>query len=104
VGKESVAEVPVIERELEEGVRHVARSLKLYLTRKQREEEYMRKAVTIIKYIPEVSIALATFLRSNPEPVDPKLIEDKLFELVKRRYGEYIKGISIPRDVVLSIE
>lgn len=104
VGKESVAEVPVIERELEEGVRHVARSLKLYLTRKQREEEYMRKAVTIIKYIPEVSIALAAFLRSNPEPVDPKVIEDKLFELVKRRYGEYIKGISIPRDVVLSIE
>ncbi|MCS7111252.1 MAG: DNA topoisomerase VI subunit B [Ignisphaera sp.] len=104
VGKESVAEVPVIEHALEEGVRHVARSLKLYLTRKQREEEYMRKAITIIKYIPEVSSALTSFLSSNPEPVDPKAIEDGLFELVKKRYGEHIKELPHPRSIVLSVE
>lgn len=104
VGKESIAEVPVIEREIEEGVRHTARSLKLYLAKKQREEEYMRKAVTIIKYIPEVISALTVFLRSNPEPVDPKVIENKLFELVKKKYGEHIKEISSQRDIVLSIE
>lgn len=104
VGKESVAEVPVVERVLEEGVRCVARSLKTYLTRKQREEEYMRKAITVIKYIPEVSLALTTFLQSNQESVDPKTIEDKLFELVKKRYGEHAKELPHPRNTVLSTE
>jgi DNA topoisomerase-6 subunit B len=104
VGKESIAEVPVIEHEIEEGVRGVARSLKLYLARKQREEEYMRKAITVIKYIPEVSSALTIFLKSNPESIDPKVIENKLFDLVKKRFGDHIKGISSPRDIVLSIE
>uniref|UniRef100_A0A7J2U202 Type 2 DNA topoisomerase 6 subunit B n=1 Tax=Ignisphaera aggregans TaxID=334771 RepID=A0A7J2U202_9CREN len=104
LGKESIADVPIIEREIEEGVRAIARSLKLYIMRKQKEEETMRKAITIIKYIPEVVNAMAVFARSNPEPIDRNLLELKLFELIKARFGDTLKNISSPRDVVMPIE
>jgi DNA topoisomerase-6 subunit B len=104
LGKESIADVPVIEREIEEGVRVVARSLKLYIMRKHKEEEAMRKAITVMKYIPEVTNAMAVFARSNPEPIDKNLLELKLFELVKARFGDVLKNISSPKDVVVPIE
>jgi DNA topoisomerase-6 subunit B len=104
LGKESIADVPIIEHEIEEGVRAVARSLKLYLMRKQREEEAIRKAITIIKYIPEVARALATFAKSNPVNVDRETLEKKLFELVKMKYGDAIKNISSPWDIVMHTE
>ncbi|MDK6027810.1 DNA topoisomerase VI subunit B [Ignisphaera sp. 4213-co] len=104
VGKESIAEVPILENEIEEGVRHVARSLKLYLARKQKEEEAARKAITLIKYIPEIASALVVFAKSNPEPVNVETLESKLFELVKNRFRDSLKNISSPRDVVLSVE
>jgi len=104
LGKESIADVPIIEHEIEEGVRAVARSLKLYLVRKQKEEEAIRKAITIIKYIPEVARALATFAKSNPINVDRETLEKKLFELVKMKYGDAIKNISSPWDIVLHTE
>jgi DNA topoisomerase-6 subunit B len=104
LGKESIADVPVIEREIEEGVRVVARSLKLYIMRKHKEEEAMRKAITVMKYIPEVANAMAVFARSNPEPIDKNLLELKLFELVKARFGDVLKNISSPKDVVVPIE
>uniref|UniRef100_A0A7C2VPQ3 Type 2 DNA topoisomerase 6 subunit B n=1 Tax=Ignisphaera aggregans TaxID=334771 RepID=A0A7C2VPQ3_9CREN len=69
VGKESIADVPVLEHEIREGIRHVARALKLYLVHKQREEEAMRKAYTVLKYIPEIASALSVFAPANPEKV-----------------------------------
>ncbi len=104
VGKESIAEVPVIEKEIEDGVRQVARALKLYLAKKQREEEIMRKAVTIIKYIPEVARNLAVFSKANPVRIDEKELEMKIFELIKHKYGEYLSNISSPYDIVIGIE
>ncbi|MEM1541356.1 MAG: DNA topoisomerase VI subunit B [Ignisphaera sp.] len=104
VGKESIADVPAIEHEIEEGVRYVARTLKLYLSRKQREEEALRKAFTIIKYIPEVVSSLSVFSAANPVKVDSSTIENKLFEMVKSRYGEALKSVSSVKDVVLHTE
>ncbi|MEM0062730.1 MAG: DNA topoisomerase VI subunit B [Ignisphaera sp.] len=104
VGKESIAEVPVLEHEIEEGVRYVARSLKLYLAKKQKEEEMARKAITLIKYIPEIARALTTFAKANPEPIKAEVLESKLFDLVKNRFRDSLKNISSPRDVVLSLE
>ncbi len=107
VGKESVADVPVIESEIENGVRHVARALKTYLIKKRKEEELQKKAITLIKYIPEIARSLAVFV-SKPNPatngVTQELLESKLFELVKMKIGELPKGISSVRDVVLSVE
>ncbi|MEM1646525.1 MAG: DNA topoisomerase VI subunit B, partial [Ignisphaera sp.] len=104
VGKESIADVPVLEHEIEEGIRHVARSLKQYLAKKQREEEAMRKAYSILKYIPEIASALAVFASSNPEKVDASIFEDKLFQMVKAKYGEVLKSISSIRDIVVFTE
>jgi len=112
VGKESIADVPVLENEIENGIRQVARSLKNYLIKKRKEEEMQRKAITIIKYIPEVARSLAVFLRYSLEPAKQSIadppseqdLENMLFELVKKKLGTLPKNISSPRDVVLSIE
>jgi DNA topoisomerase-6 subunit B len=104
VGKESIADVPVIEKEIEEGIRYVARALKQYLLKKQREEEALRKAYIIIKYIPEIASALSIFASANPEKIDQKIFEAKLFEMVKSKYGEVLKNISSVRDVVIQSE
>jgi len=64
VGKESIADVPEIEREIKNAIREAARKLRLYLSRKKREEEAKRKVLTFLKYIPEVAESLA--LLSKP--------------------------------------
>ncbi len=104
VGKESLAEVPVLEHEIEQGVRQVARALKSYLAKKKKEEELQRKAVTIIKYIPEVARCLAVFTRTSEPQIKPETLEEKLFELVKAKLGTLPGNIRSVRDVVLSIE
>jgi DNA topoisomerase-6 subunit B len=104
LGKESIAEVPVIEKEIEEGVRAVARSLKLYLTRKRKEEEVLRKAITIIKYIPEVANAMTIFVKTNPERIDKEFLELKLFELVKSKFSDAVRNISSLKDIAIPVE
>ncbi|HID80497.1 MAG TPA: DNA topoisomerase VI subunit B [Ignisphaera sp.] len=104
VGKESIADVPVIESEIENGLRQVARALKAYLAKKRREEELQRKAITLIKYIPEVARSLAVFTRASEPKISPEELEKKLFELVKRRLPEFPTNIKDVKDVVLSIE
>ncbi len=59
VGKESVADVPEIERELRNALREAARRLKTYISKKTREIEAKKKIVALVKYIPEVSDSLA---------------------------------------------
>ncbi|MGC8975471.1 MAG: DNA topoisomerase VI subunit B, partial [Thermoprotei archaeon] len=58
VGKEAVADVPEVEKEIELAVREVARKLKSYLVRKAKEHEEAEKAVTVAKYIPGVAHSL----------------------------------------------
>jgi len=107
VGKESIADVPAIENEIENGIRQVARALKLYLAKKRKEEELHKKVITLIKYIPEVARSLSVFVL-KPDPamngVTQEVLESKLFELVKAKIGEMPKSISSVKDVVLSVE
>ena len=103
VGKESIADVPIIEQEIENGIRQVARTLKAYLTRKRKEEEMVRKVVTIIKYIPDVARSLATFTRASKPKIPPEELEKKLFEIIKSKVG-VMPNIRSPRDVVVSVE
>ncbi len=104
VGKESIAEVPVIENEIENGLRQVARALKTYLAKKKREEELQRKVITLIKYIPEIARSLAVFTRASEPKVNPEDLETKLLELVRRHIGEFPGHIRGVKDVVLSVE
>jgi DNA topoisomerase-6 subunit B len=80
VGKEAVADVPEIEHEVESALREVLRDLRSYLLRKKRELEEVEKAVSIAKYIPEVSNALHKMYG-----VDPKVVSQKLLEILNSK-------------------
>ncbi len=94
VGKESIADVDVIHKEIKLAILDVARKLRNYLSAKIREEEKRKKLVNIAKYIPEITRALGIILREDGVPID-KLTE-KLVETVSRRTG-------VPRDEVINI-
>jgi len=99
VGKESIADVPEIEREIENGIREVARELRSYIIKKRREMEEAEKAIGIIKYIPDIASALHKIVGGN---VSEDVIKGKLLELVLKKY----RSIRIERveDVVIGIE
>jgi len=65
VGKEAIADVPEIEREIENAIKEAARRLRRYLSKKQRELEIKMKYVTITKYADEVARALAIITGKN---------------------------------------
>ncbi len=104
VGKESVADVPEIEREIENGLRELARRLRIYLNRKKKLEEEMRRIYTFLKYIPEVSRGLSILYTTNSS-FDKKIYEEiqaKLLEMAREKTS--IRGIKSINEVVLSIE
>ena len=84
VGKEAVADVPEIEKELTTAIREAARRLRAYLTKVEKMYEIKRRRVTISKYIGEVARALAYVVG-----LEEKVIANKLHELleedIKRR-------------------
>jgi len=82
VGKESIADVPEIRREIKLGVAEVARRLKTYLSHKKHEEEVRKKVVNIAKYIPEIARSLALISGDDGD----KLV-DKLVDVVAVRSG-----------------
>ncbi len=90
VGKESIAEVPEIEKEIKNAIREVARKLRTYILKKRREEELRKKAITYIKYIPEIASSLAALSRPptaeiNGGGLTAKEIEIMLLHLVKHK-------------------
>ena len=98
VGKESIADVPEIEKEIISAIREVARRLKLYLSKKRKEIEEAEKAVTIAKYIPEVAQALAKIVDS----INSDNIESRLLKLLNQKLKAFkIKSVN---EVVVSIE
>ena len=107
VGKESIAEVPEIEREVVNGLREAARRLKLYLAKKRKEEEARRKLITFIKYLPEISRCLTT-LSINPETKEKMLSESllmaKLLKILREKVGFIEVNEEIVKKVVISIE
>ena len=81
VGKESVADVPEVQREIELAVREVGRRLRRYLTRKRREREEAERAVAIVKYIPEVVASLKRIVSDLRED----MLERELLKMVNMR-------------------
>ncbi|MEM4717802.1 MAG: DNA topoisomerase VI subunit B [Desulfurococcaceae archaeon] len=102
VGKESIADIPEIRREIKLGIMEVGRGLKLHLSRRAREEEARKKAEAIAKYIPEVakSLSLITSVE-NETPEVKKLIIEKLTEIVSKKTGV---SIDLVGKIVRSIE
>lgn len=98
VGKESIADVPEIEKEIESCIRDVARELKAYIIKKRKEVEEVKKAIEIVKYIPDIANSLAVITKEMPYDA----LSNSLMELVLRKF----KNIKIRRveDVVLNIE
>jgi DNA topoisomerase-6 subunit B len=90
-GKESIAEVEEIEREIKNGIMEVSRQLKTYLSEKKKEEEAKKKFLMYIKYIPEVSRSLSKFVASSNAKAYQREIEDQLFSLVAKKID--LRGI-----------
>ncbi|ABW02046.1 DNA topoisomerase VI, B subunit [Caldivirga maquilingensis IC-167] len=86
-GKEAIADVPEIEKEVRLAVREVARKLKVYLARKEKEQELLTKYAILRLYTDEVSSAL-----SFVSGVDENVIKGKLEELIKRKLGLDIRA------------
>ncbi|MEM4700454.1 MAG: DNA topoisomerase VI subunit B [Candidatus Nezhaarchaeales archaeon] len=67
VGKEYIADRPEIEYEIEWGLKAAARRLKMYLSRKHREEVMRRKRAVLLKFLPHIA-KFATELCGEREP------------------------------------
>ncbi|ADL18627.1 Type 2 DNA topoisomerase 6 subunit B [Acidilobus saccharovorans 345-15] len=82
VGKESISEIPELESEIRNGIHEVARSLRIYISRKAREELAKEKIVSIAKYIPEVARSLAILSSPPEDPNRYRELEPKVMELL----------------------
>ncbi len=87
VGKESVAGIEEVRREIEAAVQELARKLRSYLSRKRRIMEAEQKYRTFLKYIPEVarSLAIIAVDGSSPNVELAKRLEEKLKRLAEMK-------------------
>ncbi|MEM1800537.1 MAG: DNA topoisomerase VI subunit B [Desulfurococcaceae archaeon] len=85
VGKESIADVPEIRREIKLALMDILRALKTYIGKRMKEEEIKRKAEAISKYIPEVVRSLAKMLSGNDQM--EKTLMEKLVVIVSNKTG-----------------
>ncbi|RLE82548.1 MAG: DNA topoisomerase VI subunit B [Thermoprotei archaeon] len=74
VGKEAIADVVEIEREIENAIKEAARRLRAHLVRIEKIYELKKKKITFEKYIPEVSRALSEICRVKEEYIREKLL------------------------------
>ncbi|MFZ8791089.1 MAG: DNA topoisomerase VI subunit B [Thermosphaera aggregans] len=93
VGKESIADVPEIRREIRLALMEVLRRLKIYLVRKAREEEVKRRVILLAKYIPEMARSLHTIVRGE-DGIDRELLKQKLVEIVAKRAGLSLEEVA----------
>lgn len=87
-GKESIADVEEIEKEIKNGIMEVSRKLRLFMLEKRKEEEARKRMLTYLKYIPEVSRSLSLFVTDGNKEQALKIqneIQEKLFEMIKGR-------------------
>lgn len=102
VGKESIADIPELRKEIKLGIMEVARGLKQYLSKKVKEEEARRKAEAVAKYIPEVARSLAVILADENElNTLRKEIISKLTTIVAKKTGV---SLDLIHGIVKSIE
>ncbi|MCD6324283.1 MAG: DNA topoisomerase VI subunit B [Desulfurococcales archaeon] len=98
VGKESVADVPEVQKEIELAVREVARRLRRYLMKKRREREEAERAVAIVKYIPE----LVRSLKKIVGDVKEDMLEKELLKMVNMKLRAM--RINSVDEVVVALE
>lgn len=102
VGKESIADVPEIYKDVKAGIMEVARKLRLYLARKAKEEETKKRAEVIAKYIPEVARSLALILSEGNSSTDlRRVFTEKLVQIVSKKVGVPLELVN---SVVKSVE
>ncbi|MCC6059753.1 MAG: DNA topoisomerase VI subunit B, partial [Thermofilum sp.] len=82
VGKEAIADVPEVERELEAALRDAARKLRLHLVRLERMQEVKRREVVYRKYLDEVVRSLSYITSISEEE-----LRRKFEELIARELG-----------------
>ncbi|MGC9209671.1 MAG: DNA topoisomerase VI subunit B [Acidilobus sp.] len=109
VGKESISDVPELESEIRNAVLEVARSLRLYISRRQREEMIKEKLVAIAKYIPEVSRSLAILASPPTDLANYKSLEARIVELLVNKVSSSVEMPKIdgreedPKEIVRRI-
>ena len=102
VGKEAIADVPEVERELKIAIREAGRRLKRYLTRIEKMYELKRREVTIKKYLNEVSRSLSYISGINEDKIKDVLAK-MLEEDIKRRKRLRTEGdIGVEKKAVIS--
>jgi len=102
VGKESIADIPELRREVKLGIMEAARGLKQYLSKKIREEEAKKRAENIAKYIPEVARSLSIILADEDSfnAYRSEVIR-KLTTVVAKRTGV---SLDLIQGIVKSVE
>ncbi|RLE78822.1 MAG: DNA topoisomerase VI subunit B, partial [Thermoprotei archaeon] len=84
VGKEAIADVPEVEKEIKIAIREAARRLKRHLSRIEKMFEIKRREVTIKRYMNEVSRSLSYISGIEEEKLKDLLLRI-LKEDIKRR-------------------
>ena len=107
VGKESIADVSEIEREVKNALREAGRKLRLYIQRKRKIEETYKKLTLFIRYIPEIALSLES-LSVNPQSRSKGINRDKLIEklinILNKKMGNVNVSKELINKVVVSIE
>ncbi|MBS7605865.1 MAG: DNA topoisomerase VI subunit B [Candidatus Bathyarchaeia archaeon] len=82
VGKEMIADRPEISREILNGVREVARKLKVYLSRKEKVKREKERLSVFLRYLPKIAEFSAKLAREEKVPDIKNLLRRV------RRFGE----------------
>jgi DNA topoisomerase-6 subunit B len=85
VGKESIADVPEVRREIKLAISEVARRLRGYLTAKQREFEAQRKVVHLAKYIPEIARSIEVIF--SGDGLEREMLVKKIVGIISAKTG-----------------
>ena len=81
-GKEAIADIPEVEREVKLAVQAALRKLRAYLTRKEKEAELLTKYATLKLYSSEVVSALSYITKVSEED-----LRSRLEELIEHKIG-----------------
>lgn len=87
-GKEAIAEVAEIEKEMRLALRDAAKKLRLYLARKEKEQELINKYVSLAKYVDEISYNLS--IVSN---ISKDALSTNLHNLIEKKLGLTVEQI-----------
>jgi len=75
VGKEAIADVPELEKEIANAIKEAGRRLRAHLTRVEKKFALERKRITFEKYIPVIADSLSTITGTPRESIEKKLRE-----------------------------